>query len=260
MPWLTTEGGSHEIAEGETVVGSGPDAKWRLPALDLAARHFALRREGGRVTLRPCGIDAIITINGKQTGAQGVGLKDGDLIDAGHARFLFTVDRRDAHPAASISPAHLIDTRTGVAYALATTSSGIGRDRLNSVVVKNPTASRFHAEIRSEAGGYVLHPKGSSGTLLNGRRVGSPERLQDGDAIEIANVELRFAAGAVPAGAMAAERVPDDESGHRPTVLEIPAVEIPGEGVGRPKSLLWLGMVVVLGVLVVVAAIAYYRR
>src|SRR4051812_15200735 len=124
MPWLTTEGASHQIAEGETVVGSGPDTKWRLPA--LAARHFALKQEGSRVTIRPCGIDAIITINGKQIGSQGVGLKDGDMIDAGRAQFVFTAERRDAHLPVSISPAHLIDTRTGVVHGLEATSSGIG--------------------------------------------------------------------------------------------------------------------------------------
>ena len=246
MPWLTTEGASHQIAEGDTVVGSGPEATWRLGSLDLAARHFRLTREGARVTLQPCGVDSIIAINGKQSGSQGIVLRDGDTVDAGCARFLFTAERSGAYQGLSISPAHLIETRTGIAHALTTASAGIGRDRMNSVIVRDPTASRFHAEIRREAGGYVLHPHGSSGTLVNGLHAGTPQRLDDGDRIEIANTELRFVLGPVPSGAPTADPVPDDETGHRPTVMGVPAMEIPSEASsGRPKWLLWLGIVAV---------------
>ena len=255
MPWLTTEGASHQIAEGETTVGSGPDATWRLGARDLAARHFTLTREGPRITLRPCGVDSIIAINGKQSSAQGIVLRDGDTVDAGRARFVFSTERPGAFPNVSISPAHLVDTRSGVAHGLATTSAGIGRDRMNSVIVRDPTVSRFHAEIRREAGGYVLHPHGSSGTLVNGRRVGTPQRLEDGDRIEIANTELRFVASPVPAGAPTAEPVPDDEAGHRPTVIHGTVMEVPGEQPTRPKWLLWLGIVAVLAALITYAVI-----
>jgi predicted component of type VI protein secretion system len=250
MPWLTTEGASHQIVEGETVVGSGPDATWRLGSLDLAARHFGVTREGARITVRPCGVDSIIAINGRQSGSQGIVLRDGDTVDAGRGRFLFTTERPGPYPALSIAPAHLVETRTGIAHGLAGTSAGIGRDRMNSVIVRDPTASRFHAEIRREAGGYVLHPHGSSGTLVNGRRVGTPQRLEDGDRIEIANTELRFSTGPIPAGAATAEPVPDDESGHRPTVIQSAVVEIPAEESGRPKWLLWLGIVALVAVLI----------
>jgi pSer/pThr/pTyr-binding forkhead associated (FHA) protein len=227
MPWLTTEGASHQIAEGETVVGSGARATWRLPSHDLAARHFVVRRIGSQITIRPCGVDAVIAINGRQAGASGLELRDGDTVDAGESRFVFSSERSGSFIAATVSPAHLIETSSGIAHALATPSVGIGRDRLNTVVVRDPTASRFHAEIRREAGGYVLHPHGSSGTLVNGRRLGSPERLNDGDRIEIANVELRFVAGPVPEGAKTAEPSADDETSQRPTVIQSAAMEIP---------------------------------
>jgi predicted component of type VI protein secretion system len=251
MPWLSTEGASHQIADGETIVGSGSETTWRLASHDLAARHFRLIREGPRVTLSPCGVDSVVAINGKQSGAQGIVLRDGDTVDAGRARFLFTVDRPGVLPGLTIAPAHLMETGSGVAYPLVTTSAGIGRDRMNSVIVRDPTASRFHAEIRREAGGYVLHPHGASGTLINGRRADTPQRLDDGDRVEIANVELRFIAGPVPAGARTADPVPDDESGHRPTVTDGSASAVPGEQI-RPK---WIvGLIIVA---VVAALIAY---
>lgn len=253
MPWLTTEGASHQIAEGETIVGSGPNAGWRLASHDLAARHFVLHREGLRVTVRPCGVDGIVAVNGSQAAAAPVALRDGDTIDAGSARFLFSSERSGSYPAQPVPPAHLVETRAHVAHALATTSVGIGRDRLNTIVVRDPTASRFHAEIRREAGGYVLHPHGSSGTLLNSRRIGSPERLRDGDRIEIANVELRFVSGPVPDGATTAQRVADDESGHRPTVIQTAVMEIPAEDRTPTARWIWVAAAVVIAATIYLA-------
>jgi predicted component of type VI protein secretion system len=246
MPWLTTEGASHQIAEGETVVGSGAQSDWRLASKALAARHFVMIRKASRVGIRPCGRDAVIAINGAQAGLDERDLHDGDTIDAGNARFLFSNERSGSFPAIPVGPAHLVDARGGVAHDLATSSVGIGRDRLNPVVVRDPTASRFHAEIRREAGGYVLHPFGSSGTLLNGRRIGSPERLRDGDRIEIANVELHFVAGAMPEGARRAERLADDETSHRPTVIQTTAMAIPSEPEQRARSTKWIWIAAVL--------------
>lgn len=250
MPWLTTEGASHQIAEGETTVGSGAHAGWRLSSGELAARHFVIDRRGSRVTVRPCGVDAVIAINGNQSGAHAVDLRDGDTVDAGTARFLYSSERSGSYPAMSVAPAHLVESRGGIAYALDTPSVGIGRDRLNAVLVRDPTASRFHAEIRKEAGGYVLHPHGSSGTLINGRRIGSPERLRDGDRIEIANVEFRFVAGPVPAGSPTAAPSADDEVSqevaHRPTVIQTAIMEIPSEPEQRARSTKWIWIAAVL--------------
>lgn len=246
MPWLTTEGASHQIAEGETVVGSGAQSAWRLASKGLAARHFVVVRKASRISIRPCGRDAVIAINGTQAGLTEQELRDGDTIDAGNTRFLFSNERSGSFPSIPVGPAHLVEARRGVAHDLATSSVGIGRDRLNPVVVRDPTASRFHAEIRREAGGYVLYPYGSSGTLVNGRRLGSPERLRDGDRIEIANVELRFVAGPIPEGARSAEPFADDEASHRPTVIQTAAMEIQTEAEQRARSTKWIWIAVAL--------------
>lgn len=254
MPWLTTEGASREIGEGETVVGSGEQADWRLEAGDLAVRHFVVRRAGGVTTVRPCGVDDVIALNGAQAGAHPVELHDGDTIDAGSARFLYSAERSGAYPAVAVGPAHLMDPRAGIAYPLEGATVGIGRDRLNAVVVRDPTASRFHAEVRREAGGYVLHPFGSSGTLVNSRRVGSPARLENGDRIEIANTELRFVLGPVPPGARGPEHAAgNDESSQRRTIVQAAAVEIPPEEKGRSSIWLWVAAVLVIGLTVYLA-------
>lgn len=253
MPWLTTEGASHQIADGETIVGSGPQAGWRLVSHDLAARHFVIGHHGGEVTVRASGSDGVIAINGAQSGSKPVVLQDGATIDAGSARFVFSSNRPSAFAAVSVQPAHLVETRGLVAYPIITQSVGIGRDNLNSVVVRDPTASRFHAEIRREAGGYVLHPHGSSGTLVNGRTVGSPERLGDGDRIEIANVELRFVLGPAPEDSLKAATAEKDESSQRPTVVGAKAMEIPSEQKTTSTKWIWIAAVLVVAATVYLA-------
>jgi predicted component of type VI protein secretion system len=257
MPWLTTEGASHQIAEGETVVGSGADAGWRLPRHDLAPRHFIIDRKGARISIRTCGVDNVIAINGAQSGTSAHDLKDGDVLDAGSARFHYTSERSGSYAAASVGPAHLVETRGGAAYDLTTPSVGIGRDRQNAIVVRDATASRFHAEIRREAGGYVLHPHGSSGTAVNGHRIGSPTRLRDGDRIEIANMEYSFVPGSVPPGTRSAEPAPDDESGRRPTVEESEPAEVSSERANRGKWLLRIG---ILALIALISAIVLVTR
>src|ERR1043166_4594119 len=202
MPWLATEGSAHQIGEGDTIVGSGPHAAWRLVSQDLAARHFVVTRRGDHVTICAAGVESVVAVNGQPIGTSPTTLHDGDMIDAGTARFAFSNQRRSGVTAIEVEPAHVVvEIRSGVVHQLENASISIGRDRGNAIIVRDPTASRFHAEIRKEAGGWVLHPRGSTGTLLNGRRVGTPERLENGDRIEIAHVEMKFMTGPAPANA-----------------------------------------------------------
>lgn len=253
MPWLTTEGESHQLVDGETVVGSGPQADWRLESHELATRHFIIERSADHFTVRPCGVDDVIAVNGTQAGLHPLALHNGDTIDAGTARFLFSADRSRTSPPVSVGPAYLTETRGGTVYPLVLQAVGIGRDRLNAVVIRDPTASRYHAEIRKEAGGYVLHPFGSSGTLVNSRVAGSPLRLEDGDRIEIANVELRFALGPAPEGARPPAPAANDESSQRRTVIGAPAMEIPRED-KRPSTIwIWVAAAVVVAATIYLA-------
>lgn len=69
-----------------------------------------------------------------------------------------------------------------------------GRRDDNSVVIASGRASRFHAEVRHEAGGYVLYDRGSrNGTLVNGSRVKS-HVLRPGDLITIGDETFCFEA------------------------------------------------------------------
>jgi pSer/pThr/pTyr-binding forkhead associated (FHA) protein len=70
----------------------------------------------------------------------------------------------------------------------------IGRLSDCTVPVPDPQASRRHAEVRSEAEGYVLHDLGSlNGTTVNGQPV-SQRLLEDGDVIGVGAATIRFEA------------------------------------------------------------------
>src|SRR3954469_17405179 len=231
MAWLSTEGAARQIEEGDMVVGSGPSAGWRLLAYDLAPKHFVIARKGGKTFICAATVESVVAVNGRQIGTSPIELNTGDLIDAGSTRFAFSGERTSGVSAVAIGPAHIVETRSGVVHPLSGNSVHIGRDRTNGILVRDPTASRFHAELRREAGGWVLHPRGSSGTSVNGRRVGTPERLQEGDRIEIAHMEMRFVSGPVPADAprATAPSADDQDRGHRRTMIQSAVTEIPKE-------------------------------
>ena len=63
----------------------------------------------------------------------------------------------------------------------------IGRDETCDLVIADRQVSRQHARIVLKGDGYILTDMGSkNGTFVNGREVGAPHTLQDGDEIQIA--------------------------------------------------------------------------
>jgi pSer/pThr/pTyr-binding forkhead associated (FHA) protein len=99
------------------------------------------------------------------------------------------------------SQGFLVDDQLKVAHQLTAPTTRIGRDASNDIVVRDPTASRFHAEVRREESGFVLHSLGARGTTLNDKALTSTSPLSDGDIIEIAFTTLRFTTKA-PSGSV----------------------------------------------------------
>jgi Protein of unknown function (DUF3662)/FHA domain len=72
----------------------------------------------------------------------------------------------------------------------------IGRSAEVDVVIPAQEVSRRHAQIVPDANGWTLSDLGSTnGIRVNGRQVGVPTRLTDGDVIGIGPVELVFEVG-----------------------------------------------------------------
>jgi signal transduction histidine kinase len=69
----------------------------------------------------------------------------------------------------------------------------LGRDRNNRLQLADSEASRRHAEVRRDDGGYVLVDLGSSnGTFVNGQQVTGERRLANGDRVQIGRTLLLF--------------------------------------------------------------------
>jgi len=82
----------------------------------------------------------------------------------------------------------------GQRFPLGSQSITFGRSDENAVVLPGDAASRLHAELRHEAGVYVVEDRGSTnGTWVNGTRVTS-HQLQAGDEIQIGDEVFRFEA------------------------------------------------------------------
>ncbi len=69
----------------------------------------------------------------------------------------------------------------------------LGRERINSIVLRDTKVSRRHAEIRRQDGSFVLQDLNSqNGTFVNGQRISTAVALQPGDEIRIGDTVLRF--------------------------------------------------------------------
>lgn len=63
----------------------------------------------------------------------------------------------------------------------------MGRASDCDIVISDRQVSRYHAQITKRESGYFLEDLGSkNGTHLNGAPIDGPERLQDGDVIQVA--------------------------------------------------------------------------
>ncbi len=86
-------------------------------------------------------------------------------------------------------------SRSGVLTGTITELRGnllrIGRDPANDFVVDDIEVSRNHAKITCDEGVYWIEDLNSTnGTLLNGRKILSPEKLKDGDLINLGETNV----------------------------------------------------------------------
>lgn len=206
--WLAFGSRVRELRNGELVVGSGAEADWRIADADLKPRHFMLTVYDLNASLKPTSKANVVVVNGAQVTPELPRLlNDGDVVLAGSGRFLFSEGEARADespPPRVVRHVCLVDERTGAAHPLNRRSSGIGRDGSNAIVVADPTVSRFHAEVRREAGGFALNAMGAAGAKVNGQALDGARLLAEGDLVEIGSAAWRFTAATSP-GARPAE-------------------------------------------------------
>jgi pSer/pThr/pTyr-binding forkhead associated (FHA) protein len=254
MAWLAFGMLTRELRDGELIVGSGADADWRIGTADLMPRHFVVTVRANDVSIRPASADCVVVVNDAQLLGAPRRLSDGDLVRAGAGTFAFgdAAPKNAPTETGDSALAFLIDETAQVAYPLASRSTPIGRDPSNALVIRDPTASRFHAEVRREAGGFALHSMGSGGTSLNGSPVLAPCLLREGDALEIAFTKLRFTRQPPDGrfGVAVPHSVAHDELSRRPTLhterIPVARDNEAHRGVRRLRILFGLVVIVVL--------------
>jgi predicted component of type VI protein secretion system len=250
MPWLAFGMLTRELRDGEIVVGSASDATWRVTTADLMPHHFSLVARGKDVTVRACTIDTVVAVNGEQASGEPRLLREGDVIAAGSGRFAYNHDAPRTTPLepAPQGQAHLIDERRRIAHPLDSRSTPIGRDASNDVVLRDPGASRFHAEIRREAGGFALHSMGATGVSVNGVASRPPRLLAEGDELEIAFETFRFTQRALPpdVGMAPMHSAENDEAGRRATIGSEQLVVDDDNSAGRHSNRVKLIIAIVL--------------
>ncbi len=216
MPFLEHDGVTRELTAGETMVGAGSQAGWRLQTINLAPRHFTVSvGSDGQAVLSPYGTQPVEVNGTALTGAHP--LEHGDEIIAGAGIFVYLA-RLDApgprisvpvpvqteasepppipspapSPISSPAPApvpgpnpvpsaaaraYLVDLSASLAYPLGDDIVGIGRDAVNHIVLKDAATSRFHANVRrAPTGAYVFRSMGTNGSTLNDTPAGRTPR------------------------------------------------------------------------------------
>ncbi len=105
----------------------------------------------------------------------------------------------------------LSGTASGKRYELDRIETIMGRHPDCHVVLDSGAVSRQHAKIVREGKLFLLEDlKSRNGTFVNGRLIGEPTSLQDGDVIRICDLELAFHADLEPANF--SEMLPDGSS------------------------------------------------
>lgn len=77
-------------------------------------------------------------------------------------------------------------------YVLTSKLAMIGKSEMASVKLKGWFAPDVAAVINKREGKYQLSPSGKQGAKINGREIGGPTELKEGDMIEVAGVKLQF--------------------------------------------------------------------
>ncbi len=147
------------------------------------------------------------------------------------------------------------------AYPLSDAGFTIGRNAGSNIVVREPSVSRTHAEVRAEGGEFVLHTSGATGTHLNGKIVTTPRQLKDGDRIDVGTAELTFRRSKLPVGVSVVDRAeskPLDDILSRRTTISNPILGTGHEPSYKRSPMGPMGLLVLLVLVLILAAVSAY--
>lgn len=150
----------------------------RAERLALPSRPHIQLRTDERLSLGACGIEA-------------------NLVNAPAPPAVVRRSGPPPRPAEVPAPAEVLPQAFvdigGRRLPIGPTGSVVGRSAEADIVIAAHEVSRRHAQILPDQDGWILTDLNSTnGVRLNGRPLGVPTRLADGDVIEVGSVELIF--------------------------------------------------------------------
>lgn len=96
----------------------------------------------------------------------------------------------------------------------------IGRETACDITVNEVAVSRHHAEVRQEGDAFMLHPVGSTSTVMDALPVIEPQPLQEGSTFLVGSMKFIFTRDRLPVAMKIATPVdrPATVDGRRPTL------------------------------------------
>lgn len=129
----------------------------------------------------------------------------------------------------------------------------IGRETACDITVNEVAVSRHHAEVRREGEAFVLHPVGSTTTVMNSLPVVAPQPLHEGSKFMIGTMKFVFTQERLPVAMKIATPIerPNTVDARRPTLTfpgqpNAPEVHQPASNFAK-LPLILLGVVAAAG-------------
>jgi len=217
------EESEHELVDDITTLGRSSANIIQVKDSEASRQHCKIEKDGGSFKLIDLGSRNGTKLNGTKVTTQT--LKPGDKVVIGKFAMTFdapmtvsadelgatvevdTVDEKDVSPsaaaAASGGPRYLVEFTEGVqkgeTFDIGTETITMGRHPSNTVVLKDESASAYHAEISKEPIGYVVVDLGSTnGTFVNGEKIVKTP-LSSGKSMKIGQTVMVFKNVGAPA-------------------------------------------------------------
>lgn len=130
----------------------------------------------------------------------------------------------------------------------------IGRETACDITVNEVAVSRHHAEVRQDGESFLLHPVGSTTTVMNSLPVLEPQPLSEGSTFMVGSMKFVFTRERLPVAMKIATPMvrPTTVDDRRPTLTfpgqpNAPEIQQPSTGLGKTPIIV-AGTVVLVGV------------
>lgn len=213
---------AHESNARSIILGRDAEADFQIPLTTISRQHSRISETDSVYVLEDLGSTHGTVVNGKRlTKGEKTVLRDGDVIELTKAKITCNIEHEkvvfaDPNEGTQAIAAKAVE---GILGRLGESNSDgpylralngpdeghrfglggnysewhMGRAKDCEVVLNDPNVSRRHATLRKNWNGYFISDLGSkNGVVVNGRKIGKPKLLRDGDEVQVGPLKLVF--------------------------------------------------------------------